>query len=179
MRILSQARPSLYVAPGRLPTAFRKVHTYIHTMDTCIRLATFTRIGCTSRSPNVHFGASAESGPCALCTQSEARRHNPIYHHTYIHERICDPLGKDNIPMKFNPSVHNAGRRNFLLRLSIYDTKSILPLLCRGCVPRSGLPRVFVQGLAYKRLVNTFFAGTHVPGKGADDCRRRTGPEAV
>ena len=37
---------------------------------------------------------------------------------------------------------------------------------------QSGLPRVFVRALAYKRLVNTFFAGPHVPGQGADDYRR-------
>ena len=40
-------------------------------------------------------------------------------------------------------------------------------------------PNPRLKALAYKRLVNTFFAGTHVPGKGADDYRRRTGPEAV
>ena len=39
-------------------------------------------------------------------------------------------------------------------------------------VSRSGLPRVFVRALACKRLVNTFFAGPHVPGQGADDYRR-------
>ena len=36
----------------------------------------------------------------------------------------------------------------------------------------SGLPRFFVSALACKRLVNTFFAGPHVPGQGADDYRR-------
>ena len=36
----------------------------------------------------------------------------------------------------------------------------------------SGLPRFFVSALACKRLVNTFFAGPHVPGQGADDYQR-------
>ena len=36
----------------------------------------------------------------------------------------------------------------------------------------SGLPRFFVSALACKRLVNTFFAGPHVPGQGADYYQR-------